>query len=294
VHGVLAGTLLVATAWKIRRSVPGAAARGRRGRLALGLLLSLLTVAALTGGFLWVASGRLLSVGSWTVLTIHAWVGLVLVPVVLVHLLPHRWRLLRPRPSAAVRRPTVSRRSLLVAGVLAVAGVGAYAVSVAADRWQGGVRRFTGSRWLPDGGIPPATTFFGEGPPAIDPTTWRLTVSTADAPDTTWSLADLRSIPQVDRTEVLDCTSGWALRTDWQGVPLATLLGAVPAGANVHVRSATGWSTVLDADEVGGAMLALGVAGRPLPLENGAPCRLVVRDRRGLDWVKWVVEVRVA
>ena len=29
--------------------------------------------------------------------------------------------------------------------------------------WWRGVRRFTGSRWLPDGGIPPPTTFFGEG-----------------------------------------------------------------------------------------------------------------------------------
>jgi DMSO/TMAO reductase YedYZ molybdopterin-dependent catalytic subunit len=31
-----------------------------------------------------------------------------------------------------------------------------------------------------------------------------------------------------------------------------------------------------------------------LPRPNGGPCRLVAPDRRGLDWVKWVAEVRVS
>jgi DMSO/TMAO reductase YedYZ molybdopterin-dependent catalytic subunit len=48
---------------------------------------------------------------------------------------------------------------------------------------------------------------------------------------------------------------------------------------------------VLGEADVDLAMLATGVAGGRLPAANGAPCRLVVQDRRGLDWVKWVVEV---
>ncbi len=44
------------------------------------------------------------------------------------------------------------------------------------DVVRGGTRRFTGSRWLPDGGIPPPTTFYGEGTPAIDHDAWRLAV----------------------------------------------------------------------------------------------------------------------
>jgi DMSO/TMAO reductase YedYZ molybdopterin-dependent catalytic subunit len=50
----------------------------------------------------------------------------------------------------------------------------------------------------------------------------------------------------------------------------------------------------LDRREVDGALLATGVAGRDLPTANGAPCRLVVPTRRGLDWIKWVAEVEVA
>jgi DMSO/TMAO reductase YedYZ molybdopterin-dependent catalytic subunit len=94
-------------------------------------------------------------------------------------------------------------------------------------------------------------------------------------------------------TAVLDCTSGWALETTWRGVPLSSVLD-VPDSGSVRVRSITGWSTVLTAPEARDALLATGVAGGPLPVDNGAPCRLVVPGRRGLDWVKWVDEVSLA
>ncbi|HWC66573.1 MAG TPA: hypothetical protein VG478_00780, partial [Acidimicrobiales bacterium] len=166
VHGVLAGALLAATVVKLRRSVPRAAGARRYGRLALGLAVSLGVAAALTGGYLWVASGELLTLGSWTVLTLHMWVGLALVPLVVVHLLPRRWRLLRPAPHGSARAGGLSRRSLLAGGGLAVAGVGLFGLAAVAEHVRGGERRFTGSRWLPAGGIPPVTTFFGEGTPA--------------------------------------------------------------------------------------------------------------------------------
>lgn len=41
------------------------------------------------------------------------------------------------------------------------------------------------------------------------------------------------------------------------------------------------------------ALLATSVAGTDLPVANGASCRLVVPDARGLDWVKWVTEIRI-
>ena len=89
--------LAVTVAWKIGRSLPRAIRARRWGRVVLGLLVSLATAAALVGGFAWVAGGRLLSIGAWTVLTFHAWIGLALIPLVLIHLAPRRWRLLVPR-----------------------------------------------------------------------------------------------------------------------------------------------------------------------------------------------------
>ncbi len=297
-HGVLGGALAVTVAWKLRRSLPRAI-RARRWRsVALASFLSLATIAALVGGFAWVAGGRILSVGSWTVLTIHAWIGLVLIPLAVVHLSPRRWRLLVPRRHAAAGRrasPRLSRRSLLAGGAVGLASIALFGAAQVADRVAGGVRRFTGSRWLPPGGVPPATTFFGEGAPAIDSTAWRLRVHGAGR-DARLSAADLGGLGLVDRTAVLDCTSGWALETTWRGVPLPAVLDAAGAGdrpSSVLVRSATGWAISLGPADIDRALLAVGVAGVPLPVENGAPCRLVVPDHRGLDWVKWVVDIEV-
>ena len=142
------------------------------------------------------------------------------------------------------------------------------------------------------------TTFFGEGTPSIDRAAWPLTVTT---PSSTrrWTLEALRALGETEMSAVLDCTSGWAIETGWRGVPLSAVLDAtdptlVVGRRRVVVRSVTGWSAVLPLDEARAAFLATGLGGLDLPAGNGAPCRLVVPDRRGLDWVKWVTEIRVA
>ena len=68
---------------------------------------------------------------------------------------------------------------------------------------------------------------------------------------------------------------------------------AYPRGRGVVVRSVTGWLTNLPMDEARECLLATGVAGQDLPPANGAPCRLVVPSRRGVDWVKWIEEIEI-
>jgi hypothetical protein len=295
VHGILGGALLVAVALKLRRAVGPAVRAQRWARLALGALLATLTLVALGGGVAWVASGRILSLGGWTVLTLHVVAGLALVPIAAIHLLPRRWRLIRPR---AVRDgPRISRRTAMGALGIGALGAAAWAATNLSDALAGGQRRFTGSRWLPDGGIPPPTTFFGEGLAPIDTASWRLRVGGAVATPLTLSLDDLGALGEAQDDAVLDCTGGWALRTTWRGVRLGTVIDAAGAarGARlVTVRSATGWYARLPIAEARRALLATSVAGQPLPHGNGAPCRLVAPDRRGLEWVKWVAEVELA
>lgn len=293
-HGLIGGALLVASAEKVRRSV-GPAVRARRWRrLAIGVLLSALAAGALVLGAAWIASGRILAVGPWTILTLHVWFGLALVPVALVHLLPHRWRLLRPRASAG--GPRVSRRTLL--GSVAVLGLGAVAWGAAnlLDRVAGGARRFTGSRWLPAGGVPPPTTFYGEGTPAMDPAAWAMRVVGRVERPLSLDVDALAALGETERDATLDCTSGWVMTTRWRGTPLRAALeaaGADPRAAFVRVRSVTGWMVALERDDLDDALLATHVAGSPLPDANGAPLRLVAPRRRGLDWVKWVTEIEV-
>ena len=295
-HGLFGGALLVVAAEKVRRSVGPALRRRRWRRLALGSLLTTLVAAALAGGFTWVASGRIWSIGPWTILTLHVWAALAIIPIVVVHLLPHRWRILRPRRSGR-DRPRLSRRTLLVTSGMAALGAVAWGAVNALDVARGGGRRFTGSRWLPAGGTPPPTTFYGEGTPAIEAANWRLRVTGRVARELSLDPAAMERLGVDEREATLDCTSGWVMTTAWRGTPLGAVLNAAeadPDAARVVVRSTTGWSVALDLDEVDGCLLATHVSGAELPPANGAPCRLVVPTRRGLDWIKWVEEIRVA
>ncbi|MDQ3689936.1 MAG: molybdopterin-dependent oxidoreductase [Chloroflexota bacterium] len=293
-HGLMGGALLVAAIEKLRRSIGPAIRHRRWRRLAVGAVLTLLVAAALAGGFTWVASGRIWAIGPWTILTLHVWAALAIVPIVLVHLLPRRWRLLRPRGLRG--RPSISRRTVLAIGGVMALGTVAWGAANVLDVARGGLRRFTGSRWLPEGGIPPPTTFYGEGTPPTDEESWRLSVTGRVARELSLDLAGLAALDTVDRDATLDCTSGWVMTTAWRGTPLASVLeaaGAESGGSRVTVRSVTGWIVALNRDEIDGCLLATHVAGEPLPAANGAPCRLVVPTRRGLDWIKWVSEIRV-
>lgn len=292
-HGLVGGALLVASVEKLRRSVGPAVRRRRWGRLALGALLTLLVAGALVGGFTWVASGRILSIGPWTILTLHVWAALAIIPIIGFHLLPRRFRILRVPTSG----PRISRRTLLASGAVLALGAVAWGTANLLDAIQGGARRFTGSRWLPAGGIPPPTTFYGEGIPPIDAAAWRLAVTGRVDRALSLDLAGLERIGVEEREATLDCTSGWVMSTRWRGTRLASVLesaGADPSASRVIVRSVTGWNAAFNRDEVDECLLATHVAGTELPAANGAPCRLVVPSRRGLEWVKWVTEIEVA
>lgn len=297
-HALVGGALFAAVVWKLARSGRRAAAQGRWAALAFGVLLAAGVLGALGGGFYWVASGQLTVVGRWTVLTIHSLLGLAVVGLLAIHMFPRRWRVLRPAAVlSAARGDLVSRRSLFVLGALSAASAFAYALTAQLERLNGGERRFTGSRWLPSGTIPPATTFLGEGTPAVDPASWRLTIRGRVGRPRSYSLQELQLLGQNNVSAVLDCTSGWAVETSWRGVPLGSIIDAAKpdaAATTVFVRSVTGWGAALGLQEARETLLATEVAGVPLPLENGAPYRLVVPGRRGLDWVKWVREVEVA
>ena len=213
IHGLVAGALLLSIGLKLARSVPRALAARRRIRLSVASAVTLTALGALAGGWIWVAAGRPLWLGSWTLLTIHAWAGLLLVPLVVVHLLPGRWRLLRagPRAIPEARRRFVSRRALLASLALVGVSLMAYSTADILDRALGGERRFTGSRALPPGGVPPSTTFLGDTVPPVDMATWAVRVHGAVTRDRAWSLGDLASLGEVEAVATLDCTSGWAM-----------------------------------------------------------------------------------
>ena len=106
---------------------------------------------------------------------------------------------------------------------------------------------------------------------------------------------DIRKRPQPELTATLDCTSGWAFEGTWRGARLGAVLDAAGSvGDRVEVRSVTGWSTSLPLAEARACLLAWSLEGQPIPVDNGAPLRLVAPDHRGVEWVKWISSIRVS
>lgn len=212
-------------------------------------------------------------------MNIHVIVGIALVPFVGVHML-----LRRKQNSGLVR----SRRTLLrVGGLAAATAVGWQAIEHLAPQ----VRRPTGSKETLSlaGNAFPAEIWLFDGVPFIDASTWRLGVLNREL-----TLEDLSAYSRRDVRAVLDCTSGWWSEQVWSGVALTDVLH-LPAGATgVAIVSVTGHRIVLPTEDVQTALLATHVGGEPISPGHGYPVRLVVPDRRGYHWVKWIARIDVA
>jgi len=255
----------------------------------LSLALAAVAVAAAATGVAW-AVGVAVPLGFWTLLNLHILFGLLLVPLLLVHLRA-RYRPLR-RTDLRGRRV-----ALQYAGVVAVAGTTSALLRWLATlfRTPAATRRFTGSRALDDDADLPVTSWVADDPDPVDPTTWTCSIDGLVERPLELGVDDLD--PTAERRVLLDCTSGWYAERDWRGVRLGDLLDAAGVRGDtawVTVRSVTGYRWSLPLDEARGAVLATHLSGERLDHGHGYPVRLVAPDRRGFQWVKWVdgIEVR--
>ncbi len=282
-HAVAAYALIALLVFKAR-IIAGALRRRRRidcARLVFGGM-ALLLVAVLATGLAWILLGRTL-VGGISLINIHAYLAIALAVPFGAHVAARRWGL-RVQPSR-------DRAAFLRLAGLGALGLAAWAVESAVGR----ARRFTGSYEIGSlGGRFPSVSWLFDDPAPIDPATWRLSVSGAVTVDLNVTVSDLTSAGH--RRAILDCTGGWYSEQDWSGTALADLLdraGIRDGARSVEVVGVTGYRRRFSLGDARTLLLATGVAGEPLTHGHGAPLRLVVPGRRGYDWVKWVVAVRV-
>ncbi|MCU1577993.1 MAG: oxidoreductase [Rhodoglobus sp.] len=142
--------------------------------------------------------------------------------------------------------------------------------------------------------------------PVIDASAWSLKITGMVENEVQLSFAELLALPMTEHTVTLMCVSnevGGNLvgNATWLGYPIRELLKkAKPqAGADMVLsRSYDGFtaSTPLEIllEEDRESLLAVGMNGKPLPLEHGFPVRMVVPGLYGyVSATKWVVELQV-
>lgn len=136
---------------------------------------------------------------------------------------------------------------------------------------------------------------------ALDPT-YRLELTGRHvAEPMTWSLDELRRLPQRRAGLPITCVEGWSVSASWEGVSLRHLLdlAGVPRHVRVRVESLEQHglygSSVIETTHSGDpdTLLALRLNDVPLDLDHGYPVRLIAPDRPGVLQTKWIRRVVV-
>ena len=144
------------------------------------------------------------------------------------------------------------------------------------------------------------------------PKPWQLEVGGLVQKPRVFDLDELMKLcPLEERVYRMRCVEGWSMVIPWVGFPLAKLLASVePLGEAKYVA----FETLLDPQRMPGqkrrvlnwpyveglrldeamhplTLIAVGLYGRELPPQNGAPLRLVVPWKYGFKGIKSIVKI---
>lgn len=147
----------------------------------------------------------------------------------------------------------------------------------------------------------------------FEPTPWTISVEGMVAKPREFGLDDLLAFPREERIYRMRCVEAWSMVIPWTGFPLSALLDKVePLGSARYVAFETvvrpdqmpgqsGYFQSIDWPYVEGlrldearhplTILALGLYGKTLPNQNGAPVRLVVPWKYGFKGIKSIVRI---
>ncbi len=142
--------------------------------------------------------------------------------------------------------------------------------------------------------------------PRLDAGTWSLTIDGMVERPLTLTYEELLAMPLTERYVTIACVSnevGGRLvgNAKWTGVPLRDLLdrvGVRPGASQVVGRSFDGWTagfpTLWLEGEGAGALVAVGMNGRPLNADHGFPARLIVPGLFGyVSATKWLTNIEL-
>ena len=133
----------------------------------------------------------------------------------------------------------------------------------------------------------PFNAYYGESEiREVDGEAWRLEVTGMVADRRTWTLADLRAMPQQEQVTRHICVEGWSAIGKWGGVPFAHFLkrvGADTTAKYVGFKCADDYYTSIDMATAlhPQTNLALTYDGQVLPAKYGYPVKLRMPTKLG-------------
>jgi DMSO/TMAO reductase YedYZ molybdopterin-dependent catalytic subunit len=147
--------------------------------------------------------------------------------------------------------------------------------------------------------IDPDTGLHVTGDPVeVDLSTWRLEVTGRVDRPLSLTYDELRCLPKVAASPVLDCPGFFQDEAAWSGVPLRDVLelaGIQEGATQARLLAADGYNlwVELTPETLGSAFLAYELEGETLPVLHGFPVRFVWPGHEGWNWVKWLVAIEV-
>jgi len=133
--------------------------------------------------------------------------------------------------------------------------------------------------------------------PPLDPATYQLRVSGLVEKPQSFSLAQLRGLPQETQNSRMKCVQCWSSRTAWGGFRFGHLVETVKplkTAKAVRLDCADKWYEYFSMDDLLSprVMLVLDMAGKPLVDRHGAPLRLVDPGRYGYKSAKLITSIQ--
>ena len=129
---------------------------------------------------------------------------------------------------------------------------------------------------------------------------YRLEVAGLVERTVTYSLSDLRAMPQSSLVRDFQCVTGWRVpAVHWSGVPLAALLDrSLPAANATAVRFYSFDGTYTESMTLAEArrpdvLVALRMLGGPVTPEHGGPVRIYVASMYGYKSTKWLSRIEL-
>jgi DMSO/TMAO reductase YedYZ molybdopterin-dependent catalytic subunit len=133
---------------------------------------------------------------------------------------------------------------------------------------------------------------------AVDPEAWRLEVSGLVDERRSWSLAQLRALPQQSQITRHVCVEGWSAIGQWSGVPFSVFLERIGADRHAKYVSFKCFDDYFTSIDMATALhpqtiMALDYGGAPLPPEYGAPMKLRMPTKLGYKNPKYISAISV-